>query len=241
MKTVSLLKEAMVQIVLTTFIIALTACGPAQNTEEPGIYNQDKSTSLDNDGMGNDRLADNDSSDNAMLGNETLADTRTTNDRINDRLNAEQQDQDTQFLVSATKSNLKQIQLAQLAQKNGKTAEVRELGTMMEKAHTQSQKDLTALAQRKNIRIPTSLDDDMKNDYNALLEASEDDFDKTYTEMMIKGHEDSVQAYEKASSDSMDSEIKNWATASLPEMRKHLEHSLDSKKKSASMMYLEKN
>ncbi|MGF1556163.1 DUF4142 domain-containing protein [Paucihalobacter sp.] len=250
MKTFTHLKETMIQIVMVTLMLSIISCGPTQNRDNTDVYNQGNNqgssdrvdnTGMDNTGIDTNRMGstgtDNTGIDNIRIGND-----RTENTRLgNDRMNAQQQSEDAQFIMSASETNLKQIQMAQLAQQNGKTSEVRELGKMMEEAHTKSQKDLTALAERKNIRVTSSLEGSANDEYNELLNESIDDFDKAYTDMMISAHENIISAFEKASNDSSDKDIKNWATTSLPGLRKHLDHSLESRKKSTNMMYLEKN
>jgi putative membrane protein len=142
---------------------------------------------------------------------------------------------DAQFLVNAAEINLEEIQLAQLAQQKGSVAHVKELGKMMEDAHTRSQSDLVELAKTKNVSIPTTLTDDNRKAYNGLNEKSGKDFDKAYADRMVNGHKDTIEIFEDASVDAQDSEIKNWATAKLPELRKHLDHSIECQKKCGKM------
>lgn len=253
MKTFTHLKETMIQIVVVTLMLTIVSCGPTQNRDNTDVYNQRNSDRVENNRVGNTGTdmdnnrrvntgIDNTGMNNTGIDNNRVDNTGMDNNRMNnDRMHSQQQDNDTKFLMSASESNLKQIQLAQLAQQNGKTSEVRELGKMMEEAHTESQKDLKALAERKNIRITSSLNDSEQDDYKALLDESEDNFDKAYTDMMISANEDSISAFEKASNDSFDNDIKNWATSSLPNLRKHLDSSRESQKRSSNMMYLEKN
>jgi len=147
---------------------------------------------------------------------------------------------DAQFLVNASEINLKHIQLGQLAQRKGMTTEVKELGKMMEDAHTTSQRDLTALAQRKAITIPTSPTNSAIKAFNDLNEKSGKDFDKAYANLMVKGNRDAISTYEKAAKDGNDRDIKTWAGTKLQSMRTHLNHSIDCQKKFAEM-HLEKN
>jgi len=137
------------------------------------------------------------------------------------------QEKDAQFLVNAAEINLEGIQLGQLAQQKGGTAQVKELGKMMEDAHTKSLNDLTALAQSKTITIPTSSTENAQDSYQKLNEKSGNDFDKAYVDMMVSDHEDAIEAFENAAKDSNDSDIRNWATASLTELRTHHTHSVD--------------
>ncbi|MFO7721247.1 MAG: DUF4142 domain-containing protein [Gillisia sp.] len=137
-----------------------------------------------------------------------------------------QQEKDAQFLVNAAEINLEEIQLGKLAQEKGVTTQVKELGKRMEDAHTKSLNDLTVLAKSKMITIPTSSTDNAQEAYNTLNEKSGNDFDKSYADMMVSEHKDAIEAFEEASTESNDTDIKNWATVSLPDLRTHLDHSM---------------
>lgn len=160
--------------------------------------------------------------------NQKPNDTKVDAEELNEeRFDNNKQEEDAEFLVNAAEINLEQIQLGQLAQQNGVTAQVKELGKRMEDAHTKSLNDLTALAKSKMITIPASSTDNAQNAYNDLNEKSGNDFDKAYVDLMVSEHKDAIEAFEDASTDSNDSDIKNWATVSLPELRSNLNHSVD--------------
>ena len=152
-------------------------------------------------------------------------------DRSEARFDRDRQEKDAQFLVNMAEVNMKQIQLGQLAQQKGTTTHVKELGKMMEEAHTKSQSDLTALARSKSITIPTTPTDDVRSAYNNLNEKSADDFDKAYIDMMVNQHEDAIKTFEDATTDMYDTDIKNWAIAALPVLRTNLNHSIESQNK----------
>jgi putative membrane protein len=141
------------------------------------------------------------------------------------------QENDAEFLVDAAENNLKQIQLGQLAQQKGTSPHVKELGKMLEDAHTKSQRELSDLAASKTITIPTSATEDVKDAYKDLNEKSGNDFDKAYADLMVNRHKDAIDIFEKASNDSYDVDVKNWAMATLPGLRKHLEASIECKDK----------
>lgn len=142
---------------------------------------------------------------------------------------------DAQFLVNAAEINLEEIELAKLAQQIGRTAHVKELGKMMEDAHTKSQLELVVLARDKKITVPTSPTHDAQDAYKTLNEKSGTDFDKAYADRMVKEHEKAIAAFEDASTDVHDTDIKNWAIATLPHLRTHLNHAIDSQEKFEKM------
>lgn len=177
----------------------------------------------------------------ASCGFDQKPDSKDVAEEQNDeRIDNDKKENDAQFLVNAAEIHMEQIKLGQLAQQNGKTKHVRELGKMMEDAHTKSINELRALAKRKMISIPTSSTNDAQDAYKDLKEKSIDDFDKAYADMMVSEHKDAIETFEEASTDCNDTDIKNWATATLPGLRAHLDRSIDSQNK-FDTMYLEKN
>lgn len=173
--------------------------------------------------------------------NQKHQDTKVVAEKQNDaKFDNLKQEKEAQFLVNASEINLEQIELGQLAQQKGNSTHVRELGEIMENAHTKSQKDLKALAKSKNVTIPNKLTNDARDAYKNLNEKTGDDFDEAYTNRMISDHNKAISTFEIASKDSNDNDIRNWALASLPEMRKHYDRSIDSKDK-FNNMYLMKN
>ncbi|MEP6796250.1 MAG: DUF4142 domain-containing protein, partial [Saprospiraceae bacterium] len=108
-------------------------------------------------------------------------------------------EKDALFMVKAAEISGEDVRLGQLAQQKGTTNDVKALGKMMETDHSKSMADLTAMANRKYINIPTVPTEDSKEAYNKLNEKNGSDFDKAYTAMMVNGHKDAIDLFEKAS------------------------------------------
>lgn len=148
--------------------------------------------------------------------------------KFNDNDNAS----DAQFLVDASEMNLEAIHLGQLAQQRGHDTNVKELGNSMVEAHTVSQRNLTELAKTKMVSIPTSTTNDSRDAHTKLNRNSGQDFDKAYVDLMVDKHKDAIELYEKAARDSNDTEIQNWATTSLRDLRQHLDQAIATQKQS---------
>ena len=138
------------------------------------------------------------------------------------------QERDAKFLVKVAEINLEEIELGKLAQESATQKEVKDLGKMMETAHQKAQGELSVLAGKKNISIPASTTDKGKEAYKKLTAKSGKDFDKEYSDMMVKGHKDAIDLFEKAKS-SNDPDISAFAMKMLPELNMHLEHSQKAK------------
>jgi len=133
-------------------------------------------------------------------------------------------DNGVKFLMAAAEVQLEEINIGKLAQQKGTTPHVKELGKMMEVDHTKTLAELNTLAQSKSVAIPATATEDSMETQKDLMEKEGNDFGKAYSDMMVEHHEDAIELFEKAATDSEDAEIKAWAAEKLPTMRTHLEH-----------------
>lgn len=143
---------------------------------------------------------------------------------------------DAEFLVNVAESNQEEIALGKLIQEKGSMADVRELGKMMEMSHSKSHAELVALAAQKSITLPETKTEDVNESYKKMSEMKPgNDFDKEYCDLMIDRHKKNIDMFEKASTDSIDPDIKLMAANMLPDLRKHLEMAEMCKKKCEAM------
>ncbi len=147
-------------------------------------------------------------------------------DDVND-----EKESDSDYLVAAAEVNMEEIELGKLAQMKSTNADVKALGKMMEDAHTKALAELKATASKKNISIPESSTEKVQDAYKDLNDKTGHDFDKAYADMMVDGHEKTIDKIEKASEKANDPDIRMWAANMLPELRTHLEHAKMTKEK----------
>jgi len=140
-----------------------------------------------------------------------------------------------QFLVKVAGINMEEIQLGQLALQKSTMPDIKDLGKMMIDDHTKAQSDLTALALKESIPLPTTLDSNAQNDYKKLSNLSGSDFDKQYCDMMVSGHKGAIALFESESKNTDDTAIRQMATATLPTLHKHLDHAMMCKKECDKM------
>lgn len=165
--------------------------------------------------------SENNTTDSKEVAEQENIETLSTNDEA---IVVVDNDNGMKFLMEVAEMQLEEISLGKLAQQKGNTPHVKELGKMMEMGHGKSLAELSTLAQSKSISIPTSVTEDSKDAYNKLNDKTGNDFGKAYSDMMVEHHEDAIELFEKASTDSTDPEIKAWATEKLSGLRTHLEH-----------------
>ncbi|OGS75854.1 MAG: hypothetical protein A3D31_18880 [Candidatus Fluviicola riflensis] len=156
-------------------------------------------------------------------------------DQNEERFDDRKSEKDAEFLVKAAAINMEEIELGELAQQKGTLQEVKDLGKMMVDEHTAALDELKQLAEEKAISLPGSLTEDGQDAYDRLNEKSGKDFNEKYCDMMIRGHKDAIDKFEKAASDADDPDIRNWASSMLPSLRTHLEHSRIAEEKCKAM------
>jgi putative membrane protein len=129
---------------------------------------------------------------------------------------------DAEFAMAAADAGMMEIQAGSLALTKASSTKVKEFAQMMIDDHTKANEELKSLATGKNITLPASISDKHQKKYDDLAEKTGTDFDKAYTEMMVKDHKDVVDMFKKAAADCEDQQIKAWAAEKIPALEHHL-------------------
>ncbi|MGZ4033620.1 MAG: DUF4142 domain-containing protein [Bacteroidia bacterium] len=138
---------------------------------------------------------------------------------------------DKQFLINAAQVNIDEIDLGMLAEDNAATSDVKDLGKIMRTEHLKSLKEMQALASKKQITLPVSSSADEIEHYQSLSGKTGINFDKEYCDLMLKGHLETIEKFERESKTAQDPEVKQFAASMLPVLKSHLEHSSACRKK----------
>lgn len=138
-------------------------------------------------------------------------------------------EKDADFVVDAVDHNLREIALCDLAMQRTTHAEIKEMARMLSDHHTKINNELTALAQKKSITVPSTTDV-QNSEYKALNDKNGVDFDKAYYDKIVSMHKEAIQRYENAAQDSKDADIRNFAASQLPTLRAHLDRAMDDQK-----------
>ena len=140
------------------------------------------------------------------------------------------QEKDARFLVDATAFNLEQIQLARLGEQKG-NADIKKLSTMMLAEHEKALKEGSEMAKNKQITVPDTTTTGVQDSYKMLNDKNGNDFNTAFCDRLVENHQKAVGFFEKESADSRDMDLKEWATAKLSDIRKHLDHIFACQKK----------
>ncbi len=128
------------------------------------------------------------------------------------------------FATQAAVIGMAEIELGQLAVKNSQDPSVRDYAQRMVKDHQAADAKLQQIADQKNLLLPESLDAEHQALKEKLSGLKGEAFDREYAKAMAKGHDKAVALFESASQAAqMPSELKEFAAATLPMLKEHME------------------
>jgi len=127
------------------------------------------------------------------------------------------------FMVKVADVGMTEVKLGGIAQKKAMNKRVKDFGEMMTRDHTKAGDELKSLARRKNVTLPDSIGSDHRNKIDNLEKKNRKDFDRAYIDMMVDGHQSTVNDFEKASNNTKDPDVKAWVDKTLPTLRAHLD------------------
>ncbi len=131
--------------------------------------------------------------------------------------------EDSDFLMSIAETDMKEVELGKLAQKSTRS-DVQAVATMMVEAHSQTARDIKAIAVNKGIAIPKTPTEDVKEEVADFSEKSATEFDKAYADNLVAEHEEVIKKFEDYVKEGTDADIVSWAEKMLPTLKNHLEH-----------------
>jgi len=124
------------------------------------------------------------------------------------------------FVTKATQDGLAEIMLGQTVEKRTKDPKVKEFATQMVADHTKANAELAAIAKRKNLEVPTDLDDKHATMVHSVSTKPPSEFDGEYAKKMREAHDNAVTLFTDASAVG-DKEIAAFAKKTLPTLKQH--------------------
>jgi putative membrane protein len=129
---------------------------------------------------------------------------------------------DAAFYKKATEGGMAEVELGKLAQEKSSTPSVKEFGAMMVTDHSAANDKLKAIAERKNIKLPTSPSVGQMATKTKLEVLSGGTFDRSYVKGMVEDHQEDIKEFQKEATSGQDSDAKAYAAATLPTLKAHL-------------------
>lgn len=136
-------------------------------------------------------------------------------------------EQDKNFAVDATYSNLAETRMGQLAMDKGANLSVREFGEMMVTEHTEAQDQLALIAESLDIALPDTLAIEQRVLYEQLSLLEDEAFDSAYISSQITAHREAQQIFQRQIDQGLNSQLHAYASNTLLKINLHLENALD--------------
>lgn len=154
--------------------------------------------------------------------------TTSTTDQPSAVANSISQD-DLDFINKAAQGGLLEVQLGQVAARQGTVSSVKTMGQKLSADHSAAYDELKGLAAKKGLNLASTLDSDHQKRLDELSKMGGTKFDKDYADYMAEDHEKEVRLFEKAAKEANDPDVRAWANKTLPTLRGHLSMAQDAK------------
>lgn len=128
-----------------------------------------------------------------------------------------------QFVKTAIQGNIAEVQIGELAQKNGGSEGVKSFGKMLATDHGKAKDQTVALAKSMNITPPTEPSAEAKQTYDKLTKLNGAAFDKEFAHHMVVDHQKDIAEYEEEAKEKGNAQVSKYAADTLPTLRKHLQ------------------
>ena len=130
-------------------------------------------------------------------------------------------EKDADFAVKAAEDNMLEIRLAQLAETNASSGEVKSFAKGIIADHNKTNEELQKLAMEKNITLPASLSDKSQKRYDEIAGKTGHEFDETFSDYMVKDHKECVKNFKEEAEDGNDPDIKAFAARNVATLEHH--------------------
>jgi len=125
------------------------------------------------------------------------------------------------FLKEAMEGNLAEVQMGELAQKNGGSDRVRSFGQMLQKDHSDANTKAKSAANSLGMSPPNAPNSKQKAMYDRMSKMSGQNFDREFAKHMVEDHKKDIKEYEKEAK--KNDAAGAYAKEALPTLHKHLE------------------
>jgi putative membrane protein len=113
-----------------------------------------------------------------------------------------------------------EVQLGKIAASKAQDSKVKQFAQRMVTDHSKANDELAAIAEKKGIRVPTSLDTEHQSMIQSLNAKSGAAFDTAYSEHMDAAHSKAVALFQGAITGS-DPDLAAFAKKTLPTLEQH--------------------
>jgi putative membrane protein len=125
------------------------------------------------------------------------------------------------FVDEASASGIAEIETSKLALQKSTSPAVKSFAQEMINDHSAANKELSAIAAKKKLKVATEAELTNKAKAMILKHRDGESFDEAFANNQVKAHKDAIELFNKAAV-SPDVELASFAVATLPKLEHHL-------------------
>jgi len=130
---------------------------------------------------------------------------------------------DNNFIMQAAAGGVGEVAFGQLAERYSSNPAVRQFAQQMINDHTGANRELIAIAGRKGVTPPTTLDPGRVNANRQLSTLTGAAFDQQYMAQQVQDHELQLALFRQQAQSGIDPELLAFAAKYLPTVEAHLQ------------------
>jgi putative membrane protein len=128
-----------------------------------------------------------------------------------------------EFVSKVAQSDMLEVQASEFVAPNA-DADTKPFAEMMIRDHRATSNELKELVQSRKVpvELPAAMDAEHQKKLDDLKKLSGRDLDRQYDQMQLEAHQQAVDLFTRYSANGENSELKAWATKTLPRLKEHL-------------------
>ena len=131
--------------------------------------------------------------------------------------------EDIEFILDAAKGGMAEVELGKLAADRAQNDEVKKFAQRMVDDHSKANDQLKQIADSKGIKLPSDVESKDKALMQRLEKLNGTAFDRAYMNAMVNDHVKDVSEFKKEANGGRDSQVKSFASSTLPTLEEHLQ------------------
>ncbi|MEP7062043.1 MAG: DUF4142 domain-containing protein [Betaproteobacteria bacterium] len=128
---------------------------------------------------------------------------------------------DRRFVEAAVAAGMAEVEMGKVAQQRG-GADAKRFANRMVADHDKANKELTAIAGTKGMNLPDKLLGGDQRALERLRKLRGAGFDAEYLKSQLAAHKHAVSLYKRESANGKDTDLKTFASRTLPTLQEHL-------------------
>jgi len=128
------------------------------------------------------------------------------------------------FVTEAAMGDMLEIESGKLAQQQASNPKVKQFANQLITDHQKTTDELKALVQSGKVKVnlPTAMDKSHQSKLDKLKSQSGANFDKEFDDMQRSAHKDATSLFERYAKGGENSDLKAFASKTLPTLQHHL-------------------